>query len=111
MISRSLRWGQRYGTTKKVLSGFGKPESQGAFKRFVFARLPGRTTPGFVTATFRFSRADNTTYALCVVYVPTNHLYVGDVVVLPEEDVIDTDLTVEDGVASILSAGSSSRPR
>src|SRR3954452_10361964 len=32
--------GSVYGTTKKVLSGFGKPEAQGAFKRFVFARLP-----------------------------------------------------------------------
>jgi uncharacterized membrane protein len=99
--------GSVYGTTKKVLSGFGKPESQGAFKRFVFAQLPGRTTPGFVTSTFRFTRADNTSYELCAVYIPTNHLYVGDVVVIPEEDVIDTDLTVEDGVGIILSAGSS----
>jgi len=97
--------GSVYGTTKKVLSGFGKPEAQGAFKRFVFARLPGRTTPGFVTSTFRFTRADNTTYELCAVYIPTNHLYVGDVVVLPEEDVIDTNLTVEDGVSIILSTG------
>ena len=102
--------GSVYGTTKKVLSGFGKPEAQGAFKRFVFARLPGRTTPGFVTSTFRFTRADNTTYALCAVYIPTNHLYVGDVVVLPEEDVIDTDLTVEDGVSFLLSAGASAPP-
>jgi uncharacterized membrane protein len=99
--------GSVYGTTKKVLSGFGKPEAQGAFKRFVFARLPGRTTPGFVTSTFRFTRADNTTYELCAVYIPTNHLYVGDVVVLPKEDVIDTDLTVEDGVSIILSTGAS----
>jgi uncharacterized membrane protein len=100
--------GSVYGTTKKVLSGFGKPEAQGgAFKRFVFARLPGRTTPGFVTSTFRFTRADNTTYELCAVYIPTNHLYVGDVVVLPEDDVIDTDLTVEDGVSIILSTGAS----
>ena len=56
---------------------------------------------------FRFTRADSSTYTLCAVYVPTNHLYVGDVVVLPEDDVIDTDLTVEDGVSIILSAGSS----
>jgi uncharacterized membrane protein len=97
--------GSVYGTTKKVLSGFGKPES--AFKRFVFARLPGRTTPGFVTSTFRLTRADNTSYDLCAVYIPTNHLYVGDVVVLPEEDVIDTDLSVEDGVSIILSTGAS----
>ena len=30
---------------------------------------------------------------MCTVYVPTNHLYVGDVVVLPVEDVIETDLS------------------
>jgi uncharacterized membrane protein len=99
--------GMVYGTTKKVLSGFGKPESQSAFQRFVFARLPGRTTPGFVTGTFNFSRLDGAVYTLCCVYIPTNHLYVGDVVVLPAEDVIDTDLSVEDGVSIILSAGSS----
>ncbi len=98
--------GAVYGTTKKVLAGFGKPEGQSAFKRFVFARLPGRTTPGFVTSTFRFTRGTET-FTLCTVYVPTNHLYVGDVVILPEDDVIETDLTVEDGVSIILSAGSS----
>jgi uncharacterized membrane protein len=102
--------GSVYGTTKKVLAGFGKPDAQNAFKRFVLARLPGRTTPGFVTSTFTLTRRDNTTYALCTVYIPTNHLYVGDVVVLPAEDVIDTDLTVEDGVSLILSAGASVPP-
>lgn len=101
--------GSVYGTTKKVLSGFGKPEEQGAFQRFVFASLPGRTAPGFVTSTFRFTRGD-TTFDMCTVYIPTNHLYVGDVVVLPAEHVIDTNLSVEDGVSIILSAGSSMPP-
>jgi uncharacterized membrane protein len=32
---------------------------------------------------------------------------VGDVVVLPEDDVIQTNLSVEDGVSMILSAGAS----
>jgi uncharacterized membrane protein len=102
--------GSVYGTTKKVLAGFGKEDSQGAFQRFVFARLPGRTTPGFVTATFTLTRADNSVYSLCAVYIPTNHLYVGDVVILPIEDVIDTDLSVEDGVSLLLSAGASMPP-
>ena len=102
--------GSVYGTTKKVLAGFGKEDSQSAFQRFVFARLPGRTTPGFVTGTFTLARADNTVYTLCVVYIPTNHLYVGDVVILPREDVIDTDLSVEDGVSILLSAGASIPP-
>jgi uncharacterized membrane protein len=103
--------GAVYGTIKKVLAGFGDPEQRSGFQRFVFARLPGRTTPGFVTNTFTLRRTDNTLYTLCSVYIPTNHLYVGDVVILPIEDVIDTDLTVEDGVSVILSAGASLPPR
>jgi uncharacterized membrane protein len=99
--------GAVYGTTKKVLSGIGRPDSQSAFQRFVLAQLPGRTTPGFLTGRFTLNRKDGTSYEVCTVYVPTNHLYVGDVVVLPAEDVIDTDLSVEDGVSLILSAGSS----
>ena len=39
--------------------------------------------------------------------MPTNHLYVGDVVVLPVSDVIETDLSVEDGMSLMLSAGAS----
>ncbi len=96
-----------YGTTKKVLSGIGGPGSENAFQRFVFARLPGRTTPGFLTGSFTLRFKDGREYSVCTVYVPTNHLYVGDVVVLPAEDVIETDLSVEDGVSLMLSAGSS----
>ena len=99
--------GSVYGTTKKVLSGFGGPQSKDAFQRFVFARLPGRTTPGFVTGSFKLTLLDGETHDLVSVYVPTNHLYVGDVVILPAEDVIETDLSVEDGVSLMLSAGAS----
>jgi uncharacterized membrane protein len=96
-----------YGTTKKVLSGIGGPGSQHAFQRFVLARLPGRTTPGFLTGTFTLRLKDGREHEVCTVYVPTNHLYVGDVVVLPVEDVVETDLSVEDGVSLMLSAGAS----
>ncbi|HXY41506.1 MAG TPA: DUF502 domain-containing protein [Vicinamibacteria bacterium] len=96
-----------YGTTKKVLSGIGRPGSEHAFQRFVLARLPGRTTPGFLTGSFTLRQKDGQERALCTVYVPTNHLYVGDVVVLPADDVIQTDLSVEDGISLMLSAGSS----
>jgi uncharacterized membrane protein len=99
--------GTVYGTTKKVLSGFGSQQAEHAFQSFVFAQLPGRTTPGFLMKTFELTRRDGRTYRLCSVYVPTNHLYVGDVVILPEDDVIETDLSVEDGVGMILSAGAS----
>jgi uncharacterized membrane protein len=100
-----------YSTTKKVLAGFGGAGSGSAFQRFVFAQLPGRTTPGFLTGTFILTRADGSQYRLCTVYVPTNHLYLGDVVVLPAEDVIETDISVEDGVSLMLSAGASVPPK
>lgn len=99
--------GTVYGTTKKVLAGFGGAQAENAFQSFVLAQLPGRTTPGFLMGTFELTRRDGRTYRLCTVYVPTNHLYVGDVVVLPQDDVIATDLSVEDGVSMILSAGAS----
>ncbi len=96
-----------YGTTKKVLAGIGGPGSENAFKRFVLARLPGRTTPGFLTGRFNLKTKDGSEREVCTVYVPTNHLYVGDVVVVPASDVIETDLSVEDGVSLMLSAGAS----
>jgi uncharacterized membrane protein len=98
--------GTVYGTTKKVLAGFGA-ENESAFQRFVLAQLPGRTTPGFLTGTFVLERRDGSRHELCTVYIPTNHLYVGDVVVLPAEDVIETNLSVEDGISLLLSAGAS----
>jgi uncharacterized membrane protein len=36
---------------------------------------------------------------------------VGDVVVLPREDVIDLDISVEDGISMMLSAGASVPPQ
>jgi len=99
--------GTVYGTTKKVLAGFGGPGPGSAFRAFVFARLRGRTTPGFLMSRFTLQQADGAATPLCAVYVPTNHLYVGDVVVLAPEDVLETDLSVEDGVSLILSAGAS----
>jgi uncharacterized membrane protein len=102
--------GAVYGTTKKVMAGFGGTGSEDAFKRFVFARLPGRTTPGFLTGAFTLEGNDGVRRSLCTVYVPTNHLYVGDVVVVPAEDVIETDMTLEDGVSLILSAGATVPP-
>jgi uncharacterized membrane protein len=102
--------GSVYGTTKKVLSGLGGSQSKDAFQRFVFARLPGRTTPGFVTGSFKLTLRDGVTHDVLTVYVPTNHLYVGDLVVLPVEDVVETDLSVEDGVSLLLSAGASVPP-
>ena len=44
-------------------------------------------------------------------YVPTNHLYLGDIVLVPSGAIIPTGLSVEDGIRIILSAGTAAPPR
>ena len=45
------------------------------------------------------------------VYVPTNHLYLGDIVLVPRDGVVSTGLSVEDGIRIILSAGTAAPPQ
>jgi uncharacterized membrane protein len=45
------------------------------------------------------------------VFVPTNNLYLGDVIMVPRQDVISTGLSVEEGIRIILSAGTATPPR
>jgi uncharacterized membrane protein len=42
---------------------------------------------------------------MVTVFVPTNNLYLGDITMVPREDVISTGLSVEEGLRIILSAG------
>jgi uncharacterized membrane protein len=44
---------------------------------------------------------------MIAVYVPTNHLYLGDVLMYPRERAIFPDLTVEEGVRIFLTGGMS----
>ena len=99
--------GPTYGTIRKVLSGLGSPQAREAFKRFVLIRRDDGLTPGLVMGHVTVARRDGAPEPLVVVYIPTNHLYLGNIVVVPEVDVMQTDVPVEDGISLILSAGSS----
>jgi uncharacterized membrane protein len=45
--------------------------------------------------------------SLLAVYVPTNHLYLGDMFIVPQAAAVFPDLTVEQGVRIILTGGTS----
>ena len=47
---------------------------------------------------------------MVTVFVPTNNLYLGDVIVVPREEALATGLSVEEGIRIILSAGTASPP-
>jgi len=42
---------------------------------------------------------------MVTLFIPTNNLYLGDVVLVPRDEVLQTGLAVEEGVRIILSAG------
>lgn len=91
-----------YTAIKQVMDAF-SPESKGAFKQFVIVEYPrqGIYTFGFLTKECRIE-ADK---ELKAVYIPTNHLYLGEIVLFKEEDIIYTNIPIEEGVRIILSGG------
>jgi uncharacterized membrane protein len=45
------------------------------------------------------------------VYIPTNNLYLGEVILFKGEDVFYTDIPIEEGIKIILSGGIATPPR
>ena len=59
---------------------------------------------GFLTKEFSVDLG-NGPEPMVAVYVPTNHLYLGDLVIVPRDAAFFPDLTVEEGVRIILTGG------
>jgi len=95
-----------YSAIKQLLNAF-SPENQVAFKEFVILRNweKGHYSFGFLTGDLSLQRATGETERLYAVYVPTNHLYLGDIVLVHPEDVVLTRLTIPQGIQIILSGG------
>lgn len=93
-----------YAPVKQLIVAF-SPDNEFGFKRVV---LVDDTTRGFVlgflTREFTLDR-DRGPEALVAVYVPTNHLYLGDIRVFPASAVSYPDITVEEGIRIFLTGG------
>ncbi|MBI3003075.1 MAG: DUF502 domain-containing protein [candidate division NC10 bacterium] len=96
-----------YAALKSMMDAL-NPERGGSFRRFVIVEYPrpGTYAFGFLTDQSTLETAPGEEAHLVAVYVPTNHLYLGETVLLPRRDVIFPDLTVEEGVRIVLSGGS-----
>jgi len=95
-----------YSAIKQLLNAF-SPDNQVAFKEFVLVPRgeKGSYSFGFLTGEVALQRTSGETEPLVAVYVPTNHLYLGDIVLLRREDVIQTRLTIPQGIQIVLSGG------
>lgn len=94
-----------YPSIKMLIEAF-SPERRGSFKAVVLVEhpRPGEFAFAFVTNQMLLDTPTGKR-EMVAVFIPTNNLYLGDVRLLPREDVVPTGLSVEEGVRIILSAG------
>lgn len=95
-----------YGTAKQATEAF-SPHKRESFQSVVLVEYPrpGVYSLGFVTGEMRLQHPGGKQVALASVYVPSNHMYIGEVVLVPKEQLLVTDLTVQQGVQTVLAAG------
>lgn len=100
-----------YPSIKMLIDSF-SPERRGSFKAVVLVQHPreGSWAFGFVTSEVTLD-APGGKGEMVTVFVPTNNLYLGDIVMVPRTDVIFTGLSVEEGLRVILSAGTATPDR
>ena len=93
-----------YGPVKQLVAAF-SPDNQLGFKRVVLADDPKRGLVfGFLTKEFSLERERGVEH-LMAVYVPTNHIYFGDIHIYPRSVVTFPDITVQEGVQVFLTGG------
>ncbi|MFO0753086.1 MAG: DUF502 domain-containing protein [Thermodesulfovibrionales bacterium] len=94
-----------YTAIKQLVDAF-SPENNSSFKKFVIVEYPrcGAYAFGFLTKECVIRcRSDES--CLRAIYIPTNNLYLGEVVLLDDASIIYTDIPIEEGIRIILSGG------
>jgi len=94
-----------YSSLKQLIDAF-SPENKTSFQKFVIVEYPrkGSFVFGFQTKECMLKEND-TEKKLIAVYIPTNNLYLGEVVLFDEESLIHTNIPIQEGIKIILSGG------
>jgi uncharacterized membrane protein len=93
-----------YAPVKQLVIAF-SPDNESGFKRVVLIEHKTREyTIGFLTKEFSVDRGSGPE-ALIAVYVPTNHLYLGDIIICGRDRVMFPDISVEEGIRIFLTGG------
>lgn len=92
-----------YAPVKQLVVAF-SPDNEYGFKRVVLIEDARGFALGFQTREFTLDRGQGPE-AVVAVYVPTNHLYLGDIVICPLDRVSYPDVTVEQGIRIFLTGG------
>jgi uncharacterized membrane protein len=93
-----------YAPVKQLVVAF-SPDNEYGFKRVVLIEDASHGfLLGFLTREFTVDRGQGPE-PLVAVYVPTNHLYLGDIVICPRDRASYPDITVEQGIRIFLTGG------
>jgi uncharacterized membrane protein len=92
-----------YAPVKELVAAF-SPDNASGFKRVVLVEENGRHALGFLTREFTLDTASGPE-PMVAVYVPTNHLYLGDIVVCERARAMFPEITVQEGIKIFLSGG------
>ena len=95
-----------YAPVKQLVVAF-SPDNEYGFKRVVLVEDAARGyLLGFLTREFTVDRGTGSgPEAMIAVYVPTNHLYLGDILICTRDRVSYPDITVEQGIRIFLTGG------
>lgn len=93
-----------YAPIRQLIVAF-SPDNEYGFKRVVLIEdAAGGYRLGFLTKEFTVDRGQGAE-PLIAVYVPTNHLYLGDIVICARDRVAYPDVTVQEGIRIFLTGG------
>jgi uncharacterized membrane protein len=98
-----------YAPVKQLVVAF-SPDNEFGFKRVVLVQNGDSASLGFLTREFTVDRGHGTE-EMVAVYVPTNHLYLGDIVICERSRASFPDITVEEGLRIFLTGGMALPPR
>jgi uncharacterized membrane protein len=90
-----------YSTIKQLTNAF-SPENTQSFKEVLLVEYP---MEGSYALGFRTMTVEEGDRRLVVVYVPTNHLYLGEVIFIPEEKAVRLEMSIEQAVRLLVSGG------
>jgi uncharacterized membrane protein len=98
-----------YAPVKQLVVAF-SPDNESGFKRVVLVNDGDSYALGFLTREFVVDRGSGPEPMLAV-YVPTNHLYLGDIVICERARASFPDITVEEGLRIFLTGGMALPPQ
>lgn len=97
-----------YAPVKQLVVAF-SPDNEMGFKRVVMIEDARGLSLGFLTKEFTVNRGRGPE-PMVAVYVPTNHLYLGDIVVCERHRATFPDITVQEGIHIFLTGGMAMPP-